>query len=62
VCSSDLEAMRFEGIEKPAKAMLRSAFIEEPEDLELSEDDDADTDGDRDDDAHGDPTDMNEAA
>ena len=56
------EAMRFDGIEKPAKAMLRSAFIEEPDDVDLSEDDDADTAGDRDDDAHGDPTDMNEAA
>lgn len=60
------EAMRFEGVEQPAKAMLRSVFIEEPEDVDLSEDEDTEiegsADGESDDDAHDDRTDMTKAA
>jgi len=60
------EAMRFDGIEKPARTPLRSAFTEEVDDTDLTEEEDRDEDGDdaiapEEDDDHG-SEDLSQAA
>jgi ParB family chromosome partitioning protein len=59
------DAMRFDGQEKPARTMLRSTFIEEPDDADTSEDEGVEIDGDNGDikpEARDDQEDMSQAA
>lgn len=59
------DAMRFDGQEKPARTMLRSTFIDDPEDEDTAEDEDIDVDaddGDIEPDADDDKEDLSAAA
>lgn len=59
------DAMRFDGIEKPARTPLRSSFTDEADDLDPADDEDLDEDGDdaeSDPAAHDDEGDLSQAA
>ena len=59
------DAMRFDGQEKPARTMLRSTFIDEPDDADSTDDEDIDVDaddGDIEPEAHDDQEDLSRAA
>jgi ParB family chromosome partitioning protein len=62
------DAMRFDALEQPARTVLRSTFIDDPEEVDGADDDDFDGDADESEDGDGiepdadDQEDMNQAA
>ncbi len=57
------DAMRFDAIETPARTVLRSTFIDDPEDIDPAEDEDVEDAGDDvEPEAHDDEEDMSQAA